>query len=33
LGHIILEEGVDVDPENIKAIMDWPTPRNVFEVI
>jgi hypothetical protein len=32
LGHIILEDGVVVDPENIKAIMDWPTPRNVFEV-
>jgi hypothetical protein len=23
---------VAVDPENIKEIMDWPTPRNVTEV-
>jgi hypothetical protein len=29
---IILEEGVDVDPEKIKEIMDWPAPRNVYEV-
>jgi hypothetical protein len=32
LGHVILEDGVAVDPKNIKAIMDWPTPRNVSEV-
>jgi hypothetical protein len=32
LGHIILEDGVALDPEKINAIMDWPTPRNVSEV-
>jgi hypothetical protein len=32
LGHVISEDGVAVDPEKIKAIMDWPTPRNVSEV-
>jgi hypothetical protein len=32
LGHIISTEGVEVDLEKIKAIMDWPTPRNVTEV-
>jgi hypothetical protein len=26
-------EGVVVDPKNIKAIMDWTTPRNVFVLI
>jgi hypothetical protein len=32
LGHIILEEGIFVDPEKIKSIEGWPTPRNVVEV-
>jgi hypothetical protein len=31
-GHIISEEGIEVDPKKIKAIEGWPTPRNVFEV-
>ena len=33
LGHIISEEGISMDPENIEAIMNWPTPRNVIDVI
>lgn len=33
LGHVILEEGIAVDLENIEAIMDWPTPKNVTNVI
>jgi hypothetical protein len=32
LGHVISAEGVAVDPEKIKEIMDWPAPRNVTEV-
>ena len=32
LGHIILDEGIYVDPEKIEAIMNWPTPRNVTDV-
>jgi hypothetical protein len=32
LGHIISEQGIAVDPENIKAIRGWPTPRNVSDV-
>ena len=32
LGHIILEEGISMDPENIEAITNWPTPRNVTDV-
>ena len=27
LGHIILYEGIFVDPYMIEAIMNWPTPR------
>jgi hypothetical protein len=33
LGDTISEEGVVVDPKNIKEIMDWPTPQNMYEVI
>ena len=33
LGHIISDEGIYVDPEKIEAIMNWPTPRNVTDVI
>ena len=32
LGHIILEEGVLVDPEKIEAIINWPNPKNVKDV-
>ena len=32
LGHIILEEGISVDPKKIEAIINWPTPRNVTYV-
>jgi hypothetical protein len=31
-GHIILEQGIVVDPEKIEAIRGWPTPRNVSDV-
>ena len=33
MGHIISEEGISVDPEKIEAIMNWPTLRNVIDVI
>jgi hypothetical protein len=32
LGHIILEQGIVVDPEKVEAIREWSTPRNVVEV-
>ena len=32
LCHIISEEGISMDPENIEAIMNWPTPRNVTDL-
>ena len=32
LGHMILDEGISVDPKNIEAIMNWPTPINVTDV-
>eukprot|EP00253_Pinus_taeda_P005349 PITA_05349 len=32
LGHVISKEGIAVDPEKIKAIMDWPIPKDVTDV-
>ena len=32
LGHIISEKGTTMDPENIKAIEDWPTPTSVTDI-
>jgi hypothetical protein len=31
LGHIIYEEGIAVEHENIKAIKGWSSPKNVTE--
>jgi hypothetical protein len=33
LGHIISGKGISVDPEKVKAIMEWPVPKNAHEVI
>jgi hypothetical protein len=33
LGHVITKEGVEVDPDKIKSIMDWPTPKYVVDII
>jgi len=32
LGHIISGSGVATDPKKIKAIVEWPTPKNVKDV-
>ena len=32
LGHIVLEEGIRVDPRKIEVIIEWKPPRNVMEV-
>ena len=32
LGHIISGEGIFVDPKKVKAIMEWPMPKNAHEV-
>ena len=32
LGHIVSQDGVSPDPDNITKIVNWPTPRNVQEV-
>ncbi|RVW12134.1 Retrovirus-related Pol polyprotein from transposon 17.6 [Vitis vinifera] len=32
LGHIVSEQGIEVDPEKIRAILDMPTPRTKKEI-
>lgn len=32
LGHIVSEEGIQPNGENIRKILEWPTPQNVTEV-
>jgi hypothetical protein len=32
LGHIVGTNGTRVDPAKVKAVQDWPVPRNVSEV-
>ena len=32
LGHMISADGISVDPEKIKAIIDWPVPKDVTDV-
>ena len=32
LGHIVLAEGIRVDPIKIEAVVNWKPPRNVTEV-
>jgi hypothetical protein len=32
LGHIISGEGIFLDPQKVKAIMEWPVPKNAHEV-
>lgn len=32
LGHVVSKGGIAVDPEKIRAIMEWVAPKNVDEV-
>ena len=32
LGHVIFEKGVAIDPDNIKAIIDCPTTKDVTDI-
>jgi hypothetical protein len=32
LGHVLSEEGVVVDPDKIRSIMEWPTPKDVSDI-
>ena len=32
LGHVVTKEGISVGPEKIRAIEDWPIPKDVTDV-
>ena len=32
LGHVVSENGVSTDPEKIKAVSEWPLPKNVKQI-
>ena len=32
LGFVVSSEGLKMDPEKVKAILEWPTPRSTTEV-
>ena len=32
LGFVVIKNGVLVDPEKIKAIEEWPTPKSVGDI-
>ena len=32
LGFVILADGLKMDPEKVKEILEWTTPKNVGEV-
>jgi len=32
LGHVISKEGVKVDPQMVKAVIEWPRPTNITEI-
>ena len=32
LGHILLKNGVAVDPSKVKDVLDWKQPQNVSEI-
>ena len=32
LGHVLTETGIEVQPEKVEAVNNWPTPRNLTEL-
>ena len=32
LGHVLTKDGIEVQPEKVEAVRDWPTPRSLTEV-
>ena len=32
LGFVVSKEGLRMDPKKVQSIMEWPSPKNVFEV-
>jgi len=32
LGHVISKDGIAIDPKKVKAISDWPVPKDMADV-
>ena len=32
LGFVISQAGLKMDPKKVKEIIEWPSPRNIYEV-
>ena len=32
LGHVVTKDGIQVDPQKIKAVSEWPRPTTVTEI-
>jgi hypothetical protein len=32
LGHIVSPEGITTDPEKLRAVREWPTPKTKYEI-
>ena len=32
LGHVVTKEGIQVDPQKIEAVSEWPRPTIVTEI-
>ena len=32
LGHVIFDEGIQVDPAKVEAVVSWQRPRNATEI-
>ena len=32
LGHVVIKEGIKVDPQKVKAITEWSRPTNITEI-
>ena len=32
MGHVVTKEGISIDPEKIKAIEEWPVPKDMTNV-
>jgi len=32
LGHVVSKDGVETDPDKIKAVAEWPQPENVKQI-
>jgi hypothetical protein len=32
LGHVVSPEGISADPEKLKAVREWPTPKDKHEI-